>query len=58
MISLVCISVGIYYMRFVGSIADMSASPNGELLATVAEDKALKVFDIVNFGKFYCILRG
>ena len=29
----------------------MSVSPDGLLLCTTSEDKALKIFDVVNFGK-------
>ena len=38
--------------RTVGAIADVSASADGLLYCTVAADKALKVFDVVNFGMF------
>ena len=34
-----------------GNIQDLSASDNGELCATISDDKAMKVFDVVNFGK-------
>ena len=34
-----------------GKILDMSVSPDGLLLSTTSEDKALKIFDVVNFGK-------
>ena len=36
---------------FAGKILDVSVSPDGLLLCTTSEDKALKVFDVVNFGK-------
>ena len=32
-----------------GVINDMVTSANGSLLATVASDKAVKVFDVINF---------
>ena len=35
-----------------GGIKDISASASGELCCTVAEDKIMKVFDVINFGKF------
>lgn len=36
---------------FAGKILDMSASPDGLLLCTTSEDKALKIFDVINFGR-------
>ena len=36
---------------FIGAIQDMAASCNGELCCTVADDKTMKVFDVVNFGQ-------
>ena len=36
-----------------GSIEDVSASVDGALYATVGTDKAMKVFDVVNFGWLY-----
>ena len=41
--------VGVVYLS--GRILDMSVSPDGLLLCTTSEDKALKIFDVVNFGK-------
>ena len=41
--------VGVIYLS--GRILDMSVSPDGLLLCTTSEDKALKIFDVVNFGK-------
>ena len=29
----------------------MSASTDGQLLCTTAEDKSLKIFDVINFGE-------
>ena len=42
-----------YLCLCAGKILDMSVSPDGLLLCTTSEDKALKVFDVVNFGKFF-----
>ena len=36
----------------VGAIEDVSASADGLLYCTIAADKALKVFDVMNFGMF------
>lgn len=33
-----------------GKILGMSTSVDGQLLCTTADDKALKIFDVVNFG--------
>jgi peptidylprolyl isomerase domain and WD repeat-containing protein 1 len=33
------------------SIVDTSISADNELLATISDDMALKVYDITNFGK-------
>ena len=40
-----------------GNIQDVSGSDNGELFCTISDDKSLKVFDIVNFGKSAPVLR-
>ena len=40
-----------------GNIQDVSGSDNGELYCTISDDKSLKVFDIVNFGKSTPALR-
>ena len=40
-----------------GNIQDVSGSDNGELFCTISDDKSLKVFDIVNFGKSTPALR-
>ncbi len=34
-----------------GKILDMCVSPDGLLLCTSSDDKALKIFDVINFGK-------
>ena len=36
-----------------GSIESTSASCDGALFASVGSDKAVKVFDVVNFGKTF-----
>ena len=35
----------------VGSICSIAASADGLLFCSVASDKSLKVFDVINFGK-------
>ena len=35
---------------FVGHVEDTCVSVDGTLYATIGSDKALKVFDVVNFG--------
>ena len=34
-----------------GKIVDVSVSADGMLLCTTADDKSLKVFDVINFGE-------
>ena len=34
-----------------GKIVSMATSSDGFLVATAGEDKALKIFDIINFGE-------
>ena len=34
-----------------GAVTDISISADGLLFASAADDKSLKVFDVVNFGK-------
>ncbi len=36
-------------------IVSMATSSDGFLLATAGEDKALKIFDVINFGKCHKI---
>ena len=36
---------------YIGSIESVSTSCDGALFASVGSDKALKVFDVINFGK-------
>ena len=39
------------FFFFAGKIVDMSVSADGMLLCTTADDKSLKVFDVINFGE-------
>ena len=39
-----------------GKVMGMSASSDGLLLCTVSDDKSLKVFDVVNFGKQFSLI--
>ncbi len=41
----------VLYCMVAGNIQDVAGSDNGELFCTISDDKSLKVFDIVNFGK-------
>ena len=36
-----------------GTIQDLSASSSGELCCSVADDKTMKVFDVINFGEYH-----
>jgi peptidylprolyl isomerase domain and WD repeat-containing protein 1 len=40
-----------HYRSHISSIAGISLSADHELLATVSDDMALKVYDVTNFGK-------
>ena len=33
-------------------VVDMATSSDGLLMCTISNDKAIKVFDVVNFGEF------
>ena len=48
-----CCSQNVFLIVMVpeGKILDMSVSLDGLLHSTTSEDKALKIFDVVNFGK-------
>jgi len=39
-----------HYRAHLTPITGVSASTDGQLFATVSEDKTAKVFDVVNFG--------
>jgi len=41
---------------FLGPIESVSTSCDGALFASIGADKALKVFDVINFGKNLDIL--
>ena len=41
-----------HFRAHLGAVVAMSVSPDGSLFATAGSDKALKIFDIVNFGRF------
>ena len=34
-----------------GVIQHIAVSDNGEFLCSIADDKSLKIFDVINFGK-------
>lgn len=35
---------------YIGRVVSMATSTDGYLVATAGEDKALKIFDVINFG--------
>ena len=39
------------HVYILGSITGISLSADSNLLATIAVDKAIKIYDVVNFGK-------
>lgn len=41
-----------HYRAHLAQVIGVSASADGQLYASVAEDRAAKVFDVVNFGVF------
>jgi peptidylprolyl isomerase domain and WD repeat-containing protein 1 len=41
-----------HYRAHLAPIVGVSASADGQLFATVAEDGSAKVFDIINFGRY------
>jgi len=41
-----------HYRAHLTPITGVSASTDGQLFATVSEDKTVKVFDVVNFGVY------
>ena len=49
-----------HFRSHLGNIQGISVNPMGTLLATISNDKSIKVFDIVNFGKFhvYCLQKS
>ena len=38
-----------HFRAHLGPVIDMDVSSNGELMCTISQDKALKVFDVINF---------
>lgn len=44
-----------HFRSHLGPITEMVANYNGTLLCTVSADKSVKVFDVINFGKYYTI---
>ena len=40
-----------YDVSMIGRINSMSVSEDGLLLCTTSEDRALKIFDVINFGE-------
>ncbi|RKP27729.1 hypothetical protein SYNPS1DRAFT_12240 [Syncephalis pseudoplumigaleata] len=43
-----------HYRAHLGEITGTSVSADGTLFASTAVDKAVKVFDVINFGKYCC----
>lgn len=41
-----------HYRAHLSPVVSISASDDGQLFASVAEDGSAKVFDVVNFGAF------
>ena len=48
----VYVSVYVSVCLFAGKVTAVSVTADGLLLCTAAEDKALKVFDVINFGMY------
>ena len=42
-----------HYRAHLSPVVAVSASADGQLYASVAEDGSVKVFDVVNFGAFF-----
>ena len=47
-----------FYRAHLGVITCMAVSYNGELMCTVSEDKAMKVFDVINFDMINMLKLG
>lgn len=45
-----------HYRAHMMPIVGVSASADGQLFASIAEDESAKVFDVVNFGPYGCHL--
>ena len=46
-----------HYRAHLGQVVGVSASADGQLFASVAEDGSAKVFDVINFGKCHLTIR-
>lgn len=44
-----------HFRGHLGNIQDVAVNSSGTLLCTVSNDKSLKVFDVVNFGKSHIL---
>lgn len=42
-----------HFRGHLGAITDMAVNYNGTLFCSVATDKAIKIFDVINFGEYY-----
>ncbi len=42
-----------HYRAHLAPVVSVSASADGQLFASVAEDGSAKVFDVVNFGAYH-----
>jgi WD40 repeat protein len=47
-----------HYRAHMMPIVGVSASADGQLFASIAEDESAKVFDVVNFGPYGCHVSG
>jgi WD40 repeat protein len=47
-----------HYRAHIMPIVGVSASADGQLFASIAEDESAKVFDVVNFGEYSGVLAG
>ena len=45
-----------HYRAHLAPIVSVSASADGQLFASVAEDGSAKVFDVINFGAWFCAI--
>lgn len=41
-----------HFRSHLGALHDMADNYNGTLLCTIAADKAMKVYDVINFGVY------
>lgn len=47
-----------HYRAHLASVVGVSASADGGLFASVGEDGAAKVFDVINFGEYELLFRS